>query len=158
MSSYPSTQPLLDDPRFAPLDEPALDQPARDEPTLDAATVRATLRSMAALTRVILGVALQAPAEQAAADSPLSVDVTDSEPLAPVADAPRTTFVPDSIAMPTELPHPLDAVLGPAQPGPLEEAWTPAVSGIPRLAVVDAPPVPERQNLGLLQEIAFLDD
>lgn len=143
MTSSPSLHPFLDGPLEAP-------QPAASESTLDPATVRDTLRSMAALTRVVLGVALQAPADPERSD----VDPTPApEPAAP----------PDSIALPADLfaeaARPLNVVPPsvPA-PSPLDDDWTPTLSAVPRLAVVETAPLPERQNLGLLQEIAFLDD
>jgi len=144
MTSSPSLHPFLDDPLAVP-------QPAAAETTLDPATVRDTLRSMAALTRVVLGVALQAPADPESS----AVDPT---------PAPEPSSTPDSIALPADLPtepaRPLNVVPPsvPA-PSPLDDDWTPTLSAVPRLAVVEAAaPLPERQNLGLLQEIAFLDD
>ncbi|HTW16839.1 MAG TPA: hypothetical protein VMF51_17025 [Nocardioides sp.] len=151
MTSSPSLHPFLDDPLTAP-------QPtAAAETTLDPATVRDTLRSMAALTRVVLGVALQAPADPAGS---AGSETSDADPTL----APEPAPPPDSIALPADLlaetARPLN-VVPPAvpAPSPLDDDWTPTLSAVPRLAVVEtAAPLPERQNLGLLQEIAFLDD
>lgn len=154
MSAYSSSQTLLGDHPDHLMEHTMTEEPEHvDEPILDAATARATLRSMAALTRVVLGVALQGPPEQ----------VTTEAVAAPVEPAPRPTPIPDSIAMPAEPPvealRPLTVLPEPSQPvTALDEEWIPTVTGVPRLAVVDAHPAPERQNIGLLQEIAFLDD
>jgi len=121
-----------------------------DEPVLDAETARATLRSMASVTRVILGVALQAPAEP------------ETLTAAP-ASAPRPA--PAALSLPPE-PEPLQLAVDPAPEPPAYAApaeddadWMPALAAVPRLAVVDPlPPAPERHNVGLLAELAFLDD
>jgi hypothetical protein len=171
MNTYPVDQELTEDQVGRAVRHPLDDHPLDDhvvEPILDADTTRATLRSMAALTRVILGVALQAPAESADPSPELAEPLT----LAPAEPAPHSVAPPHSvppprtIAMPVEMPElaveprrPLDAVPRQSEAATArDDDWIPSVAGPPRLAVVDHRAVPDRQNIGLLQEIAFLDD
>lgn len=123
-----------------------------EEPVLDAETTRATLRSMAALTRTILGVALQGPPEAAA--PAVTPAATQSAPPAALALPPE----PEAEAGLSTLgvvPRPGLTSSAAA----LDPDWTPSLAGAPSLAVVDPlPAAPERQNLGLLAELAFLDD
>ncbi|WP_166139067.1 hypothetical protein [Nocardioides ochotonae] len=123
-----------------------------DERVLDAETARTTLRSMASVTRVILGVALQAPAEP----ETLSAAPAAAPPHAPVALAQPSEPEPLQLAVEPD-PEPAPAAY--AAPAEDDADWMPALAAVPRLAVVDPlPPAPERHNVGLLAELAFLDD
>ncbi len=126
-------------------------------PMLGADEARELLHSMAAMTRVIFGVALQSPAGQPAPPAP-AVSRAPVAPRTPVALAPEPAPVPP-IPAPTSLAVPDDPpaltvlapVAGPPGPAPASLPLPPDDQDL------RAPRSPA-QNLGLLQEIAFLDD